>query len=185
MVASAAEVTVLRRSLLFAMGRADAAVHVENDHFRWTAVMNAVNPDPVHIGQDFNVRVARQKLRLEAPHLAAGRSLSFDGLASNNPPHRRITSKTLGVVYVFITANTAKHRLAKLPRHAVPSVLAGTAVLENIPSNFGQAKRVIKLSIGEKPTVGSDLGTMKTYAIEQAEELYIENGNEQKKRPLR
>ena len=54
-----------------------------------------------------------------------------------------------------------KARSAELTRHAVPSVLAGTAVLENIPSNFGQAKRVIKLSIGEKPTVGSDLGTVK------------------------
>ena len=33
-----------------------------------------------------------------------GRILSFDGLASNNPPHGRIASKTLGVVHVFIPA---------------------------------------------------------------------------------
>ena len=38
MVADAAEVTIVRRSLLFAMGRADAAVHVEDDHLRWAAV---------------------------------------------------------------------------------------------------------------------------------------------------
>ena len=31
MVAGTAEVTIVRCSLLFAMGRADAAVHVEND----------------------------------------------------------------------------------------------------------------------------------------------------------
>ena len=43
----------------------------------------------------------------------------------------------------------------------MPSVLAGTAVLENSPGNLGQAKGIIKLSIGEKPTVGSDLGTVK------------------------
>ncbi|MDP6269340.1 MAG: hypothetical protein QF398_03000, partial [Alphaproteobacteria bacterium] len=44
--------------------------------------------------------------------------------------------------YVFnvaITTKATKHRLTELPRHAVPSVLAGTAVLENIPGNLGQA----------------------------------------------
>ena len=33
MLAGAAEVTIVSRSLLFFMGRTDAAVHVENDHF--------------------------------------------------------------------------------------------------------------------------------------------------------
>ena len=40
MLAGTAEVTIVRCSLLFAMGRADAAVHVENDHLRRMAVMN-------------------------------------------------------------------------------------------------------------------------------------------------
>ena len=66
MIACAAKVTIVRRSLLFAMGRADAAVHVENDHLRWTTVMNLVDPRPVHVGQGFNVHIACQKLRLEA-----------------------------------------------------------------------------------------------------------------------
>ena len=44
MLAGTAEVTIVRCSLLFAMGRADAAVHVENDHLRRMAVMNLVNP---------------------------------------------------------------------------------------------------------------------------------------------
>jgi len=42
----------------------------------------------------------------------------------------------------------------------VPSVLAGTAVLENSPGNLGQAKGVIKFSIGEEPSVGGNLGTV-------------------------
>ncbi len=149
MIAGAAEVTIVRRSLLFAMGRADTAVHVENNHLRRATVMNTVDPHPVHVGQDFNVRVGGQKLCLKTSHQAGGSGLSFDGLASNNPPHGRITSKTLGVVYVFITANTAKHRLAKLPHHAVPSVLAGTAIVENISGGIGQAKSIIKLSISK------------------------------------
>ena len=67
-------------------------------------------------------------------------------------------SQALGIVHVFITANATKQRLAELTRHAMPSVLASTAVLKNITGNLGQAKGVIKLSIGEKPTVGGNLG---------------------------
>ena len=69
MVAGAAEVTVVRRSHLFAMGRANAAVHVENNYIRWAAVMNFVDPRSAHVGQDFNVRIGSQSFRLEAPHL--------------------------------------------------------------------------------------------------------------------
>ena len=39
-------------------------------------------------------------------------------------------------------------------------VLAGTAVLEKAPGNLGQAKGIVKLPIGEKSSVGSDLGTV-------------------------
>ena len=42
----------------------------------------------------------------------------------------------------------------------MPSVLAGTAVLEKIPGNPGQAKGIVKLPIGEKSSGGSDLGTV-------------------------
>ena len=70
MVAGAAEVAVVRRPLLFAMGWADAGIHVENDLRRWVPVMNLVDPHPVHVGQGFNVLVGGQKLCLEATHLA-------------------------------------------------------------------------------------------------------------------
>ena len=42
MLAGATEVAVVRRSLLFAMGWTDAAVHVENDHLWRAAVVNTV-----------------------------------------------------------------------------------------------------------------------------------------------
>jgi len=41
----------------------------------------------------------------------------------------------------------------------MPSVLAGTAVLEETPGDLGQAKGIVKLPVGEKSSVGSDLGT--------------------------
>ena len=148
MVAGAAEVAVVGRALLFAMGRADTAVHVEHDRLRRVAVMHTVDPMPGKIGQRGKVLVAGQKLRLEAPHLAGGRGLSFDGLAADNPAHRRITSQTVGVVHVLIAAKASKDRLTKQPRHAVPSVLAGAAVLEKTSGNLGQAKGIVKLPIG-------------------------------------
>ncbi len=43
----------------------------------------------------------------------------------------------------------------------MPSVLAGTAVLENIPGTLGQVKRIVKLPIGEQPGARGDLGTVK------------------------
>ena len=81
-------------------------------------------------------------------------------VAADDPPHGRITSEAVGVVYIFVAAKTTKHRLTKLPRHAVPSVLAGTAVLENIPGNFSQAKGIVKFPVAEQPGVRSNLGTM-------------------------
>ena len=80
---------------------------------------------------------------------------------TDNPPQGGITSETVGVVHISITAKSSKYRLAKLTRHAVPSVLAGTVVLENISANLGQAKGFVKLSIDKHTAVSGDLGTVK------------------------
>ena len=71
MVAGAAEVAVVGRSFLVAMGRADAAVHVENDLRRRVPVMNPVNPSAGKIGKRGEVFFGGQNLRLEATHLTA------------------------------------------------------------------------------------------------------------------
>ena len=61
---------------------------------------------------------------------------------------------------LFAPGLTAKEGRAELPDHAMPPVLAGTDVLEKTPGNLGQAKGILKLPIGEKSSVGSDLGTV-------------------------
>ena len=71
------------------------------------------------------------------------------------------TAPEMRMVRTVPAAGTAKHRLAELPDHAMPPVLAGTAVLEKIPGNPDQAKGIVKLPIGEKPAVRGDLGTVK------------------------
>ena len=80
-------------------------------------------------------------------------------MAADDPPHGGIAAQTAGVVHVVVATKTAKERLAELPDHAMPPVLAGTAVLEKTPGNLGQAKGIVKLPIGEKSSLGSDLGT--------------------------
>ena len=78
-------------------------------------------------------------------------------MAADDPPHGGITAQTVGVVHVIVATKTAINGLAKLPDHAMPPVLAGTAVLEKAPGNLGQAKGIVKLPVGDKPSVGGDL----------------------------
>ena len=122
--------------------------------------MHTVDPNAGKVGQCGKVLVAGQVLRLEASHLGGGSGLSFDGLAADNPAHGRITAKTVGVVHVFITAKASKHRLTKQSRHAMPSIFAGTAVLQKTPGPLAQAKGIVKLPIGEQSGVRCDPGTV-------------------------
>ena len=54
---------------------------------------------------------------------------------------------------VIEATKTAKEGLAELPDHAVPPVLAGTAILEMALGNLGQAKGTVKLPVGEQSGV--------------------------------
>ena len=65
--------------------------------------------------------------------------------------------------------------MAELTCHAVPSVLTGTAIVENIFSTLGQFKGIIKLSIGEEPAVRSDLGTVK-FQLQSAVKINPQRG---------
>ena len=49
----------------------------------------------------------------------------------------QVTAQTVGVVHVVVATKTAKEGLAELPDHAMPPVLAGTAVLEKTPGTLG------------------------------------------------
>ena len=159
MVAGAAEVIIVSRSLLFAMGRTDAAVHVENDHLRWTAVMNTVDPCPAHVGQGSNVYISPESLSQNAP--SGWRTQPI----FRRPCHQQSTAWRDHVRdgrcrSGLQSTKATKHRLTELSRHAVPSVHTGTAVLENIPGNLSEAKSIVKLPISQQPGVRGDLGTM-------------------------
>ena len=123
--------------------------------------MHTVDQNAGKLRQCGKVLVAGQKFRLKASHLAGGSCLPFDGLAADDPPHCRTTSQTVGVVHVLIAAKASKDRLTVLPRHAMPPVLAGPAVLETVAGNVSQAEDIVKLPVGKQPSVRGDLGTVK------------------------
>jgi hypothetical protein len=81
-------------------------------------------------------------------------------MAADDPPHGGITAQTVGVVHVIVPTKAAENGLAELPDHLMPPVLARTAVLKKAPGNLSQAKGIVKLPVGEKSSVGSDLGTV-------------------------
>ena len=109
------------------MCRADAAVHVENDLRRRVPVINPVDPHPVHVGQDFNVRVGSQKPRLKAPHLAGRGCLFCDSMAADVPPHNRVEAEPVGIVHVVVTAKAPENELAELPDKTLATVLPTTS----------------------------------------------------------
>ena len=89
--------------------------------------MNPVDPHPVHVGQDFNVRVGGQKLRLKAPHLAGRVCLFCDSMAADVPPHNRVEAEPVGIVHVVVTAKAPENELAELPDKTLATVLPTTS----------------------------------------------------------
>ena len=122
--------------------------------------MNPVDPHPVHVGQDFNVRVGGQKLRLEAPHLAGRGCLFCDSMAADFPPHDRVEAEPVGIVHVVVPAKASENGLAELPDKTVATVLPATGVREHVPGNLAQSDSIIKLPVRQQPRIGSDLGTV-------------------------
>ena len=75
------------RTLLLAMGRTDRAVHVQHDLLQPLAVLEAVKPLAVQIGQRCPVLGQRQSLRLEPPHLRRRGALLHRVPCSKSPPY--------------------------------------------------------------------------------------------------
>jgi len=111
MIAGAAEMAVVGRAFLAAVGRTDAGIHVEDHIPRWFTVVDLVDPCTGQVREGHDVVVGGQELGLEASHLTCRCRLLGDGTTANDPSHRRITPETLGVVHVLIAAETTEGAL--------------------------------------------------------------------------
>src|SRR4051812_17284518 len=73
--------------------------------------MNAVDPLVGKFGKGDQVLVCGEPLRLETAHLARRSCAALSRFAADNPAHRRIVTKALGVVHVLISGKPTKYRL--------------------------------------------------------------------------
>ena len=76
--------------LLFAMRRADAQIHVEQNAARRTAGVHKIDPSAGQVSKSRKVLRCREPLRLEAAHLARRGRATVSRMAADNPAHRRI-----------------------------------------------------------------------------------------------
>ena len=148
--------TVPDAQLLLAMGRADARIHVGHNAARWPSTVHQVDPVAAEVSQWREICICREPPCLEAAHLAWRSPAALCGLAADNPTHRRIISKTFGVVHVFVAGKPTEHRLPQQSDQRMATVLAGPRIGEHLTSQRGQAKRVVKFAIGEQSGIGGD-----------------------------
>ena len=131
----------------------DGTVVVDRDlMIRRAPVVHPVDPGAAEIAQRRQVLVGRQKLGLEPPHLAGGRRLPVDSVAADDPAHDGIARQT--------ATKAAEHGLAEQARHAMPSVLAGATVDQDLAPEVAQSKNVVEFPIGKQTSVGGDPGTV-------------------------
>jgi hypothetical protein len=109
MIAGTAEVAVVDRAFLRAMGLAAAAVHVQHHGGGWTVSMNGVDPVARQVGQGDEVLSAGQHLGFESSHLAGGCGFPAHRPDADNPAHRRIMTETIGVVEILVAGEATEH----------------------------------------------------------------------------
>ena len=73
------------------------------------AVMNLVDPHPVHVDQGFNVSSVANSSVSKRPICGGSGCLSM-ALPPNNPAHGGIASQTVGVVHIVIAAKAPEKR---------------------------------------------------------------------------
>ena len=115
--------------------------------------MNAVDPVPGQIGERGKVVAGREPLSLEPSHLTGRGRIVLDGLAADDPAHRRITPQPVGVVDVFISGKPTEHRLAQHAHQIMATVPTRAAVNEVMLRDGHQAECVIKFAIGKQACI--------------------------------
>ena len=87
------------------------------------------------------------------PARASSMTTALDGLAADDPAHRGIASKPVGVVHVLVPGKAPIDGLTKKTDDAVPAVLTSPAVGQDIGRHCGQPKGIVEFAIGEQPGI--------------------------------
>ncbi len=112
MVAGAAEAAVVGRALLLAVGLAHRAVHVEDDPGELAVMTGAVDPQARQVHQLIQIRLGRQRLGLEAGHLASRSGHGVTGPPTDDSAQGGVDTEAFGVVEVLVAGQAPIDRLA-------------------------------------------------------------------------
>ena len=145
-VAAAVEMAVPGGSFLITMGRADGIVHVRHDVLQPVAIMKAVDPLAVQVGQRRPVPGQSRRIGLKPPHLRCGGRPCIDGAPTHNLPHDRITGEPVRIVDILLACEPPMDRLPKQAVEPVDGVLAQTAIAQGTSPGIGQTGRIIQRS---------------------------------------
>jgi hypothetical protein len=156
MVAGAAEVAVVGRALLLAVGRALRAVQIEDDAVRRPARVHPVDPGAGQSGERREVGLGGQPLGLEAAHLAGRGCGPVKPLTPHDGAHGRIAGEAVCVVDVFVAGQPAVDRLPHEAEQPVADVLPVPAFGESRYAHRGQIEGVVQLTVGEQAAVRGD-----------------------------
>jgi hypothetical protein len=82
-------------------------------------------------------------------------------MTADDPPHGTVTSKTVGIVYVFIATEPPENRLTKQSHHPVLTVPANSRIEKPITGGFGQSKGIIEFPKRKQARIRCDLRAVK------------------------
>src|SRR3954454_17931614 len=86
-IASTSKMTIIGTAFLFAIGRAFARIHIEDNGLRPSPPAHLVDPLTGQIGERSKVLGPAQPFCLEAPHLAGRVGRTADRPIANRPTH--------------------------------------------------------------------------------------------------
>ena len=107
-IAGAPEMAVVGATLLFAVSRAFARIHVQHDNLRLAPLVHRVDPLARQVGEGSEVLRPHQPLGLEAAHLAGGGSRPFDRPIADHPAYCRVAAQPVGVVHVLVAGKPSE-----------------------------------------------------------------------------
>ncbi len=149
------------RAFLIAMGRADGTIHVQHDVFEPVAIMEAVNPLAIKVGQCLPVLGRGQRLDLKPSHLRGRGRLRLDSPTTHHLAHDRIKGETVSIIDVFVARQTSINRLSIKSVKPVNDVLAPAGVIERTGRKIRQPEHFIQLAHHQQTAVGTELRAAK------------------------
>ena len=140
---------VIGRALLFSLGFADGAVHVQDNLPQVPAFPQLIDPFAGGVRKSGQIAGLCQHLGLEPCHLACLRCRMLCRSSSDHLPHDRINREPLGIVGVFVACKPTIYRLANHGQNRMLRVLACPPVVQQTTTHRCQSEHVVHLPIGK------------------------------------